>query len=273
MFGTLVMPTAMPSDDVGTGSAKTNPVEQSEGGAFDALGDEQAKPGLRDATKTAIFHFINDAARVQFFRDIREWFGKKDQLFRIWDDDSVEWVYARLESIGSTRTITNRNHLAVQFNFEIYSPVWNGEYKGILMYDDGHYYDTGLYYDSGGDAVVLDSSPKTFSIENGGNAVQTNLTIKVTAGSANITNIKIEGNGAEIQFSGTINSTKELVIDCGAYTVENNGVDAIADFERLSSHSIEEWFILVAGSNSITVTITGGSTDSEIDFDYYDAHA
>jgi len=274
-FGTLTLPDEMPTDDNSTAPYMTDGLPLSTGGAYDLFGDDQSYPiGTYELSKTCVFHFSSSATARTYFNALRAMTGQRQHLFRQWDDGTVEWVTARLKKVSSKRELENVYHIEVDLTFEVYSHYWHGSYIGAWTFDSGKYFDTGLYFDSGGDGVVLNTSPKTFTITISGNAIINDPTITVTAGSANITALEIKntttGHKAELDFTGTITASESLVIDCGAYTVENDGVDAEDDFDLGATHAIEEWFRLAPGANTITVTITGGSTDSTIDFDYYE---
>lgn len=274
-FGTLTLPDEMPTDDNSTAPYSSAGIALSTGGAFDSFGSDQSYPaGTYKLTKACSFHFTSSATMRTYFNALRAMTGQKTFLFRQWDSGVVEWVMARLLRVDAEREVENKYHLEATLEFEIYSHYWHGSYLGAWTFDAGYYFDTGLYFDSGGDSVTLNVSPKSFTITISGNAIINDPTITVTAGSANITALEIKntttGHLAEIDFTGTITASESLVIDCGAYTVENDGSDAESDFALGSTHAIEEWFRLAPGANTITVTITGGSTDSTIDFDYYE---
>ena len=120
----------------------------------------------------------------------------------------------------------------------------------------------------------------TKTVANSGNYYVVNPIITLTAGSTNITEAiiqKMSSTGAtilnELYFTGTLLAGNALVIDCGALTVLNNGVDASADFDTGTSHKEAPWFTLWPSNNTVRVTLTGGSTDSVLDVDFYPAHA
>ena len=273
-FSTLTLPDEMPTDDNSTAEYTSSPIPLSSGGAFDPFGDVQTySVGTYKLSKTCSFHFSDTDTMKTYVNSLRALAGQKAQLFRQWDNDTVEWVMARLLRITSDRELESTRHIEVNLEFDVYSHYWHGSYIGPWYLDDGHYLNAGLYLDSGGDNVVLNTSPKSFTITLDGNVVMNDPTITVTAGSASITALEIKNttasNLSELDYAGTIAAGESLVIDCGAYTVENDGVDDEANFSLGATHGIEEWFRLIPGGNTITVTITGGSTDSEIDFDYY----
>lgn len=273
-FGSLVLPDRMPSDDHSTGEYATNPMPLSTGGAYDPNGDGQAKiVGAYDLSKRALFTFSDENEMKSFFNSLRALAGQKDRLYRRWDTGDIEWVTARLKAIEGVREIKNQSHMVADMLFEVYSHYWHGEFAGKWYFDDGHYFDTGLYFDSGGDNVVLSESPKSFTVTLEGDAIVNDPLIKVTAGVADITAIEIKntasGHEAEIDYTGTISAGETLEIDCGEYSVENDGVDDEENMSLGTTHAINEWFRLAPGDNPIIVTITGGGNDSEIDFDYY----
>lgn len=76
--------------------------------------------------------------------------------------------------------------------------------------------------------------------------------------------------GESITFSGTILANKTLVIDTGTMQVTNDGVDAYDDLTLSPTADLAAWFALEPGSNTITVTFTGGGAGKQISFSYYE---
>ena len=264
----------MPSHDLSTGDYTTAAFPLTQGGAFDGLGTEQAKPRNYTLTRKILIWFSTEAERKTYFEGLRALVGWRGRLYREWDNGTdVEWITARFVGISAERQIENRFHIEVDLTFEAYSHYWHGDFVGTWLLDSGEFFDTGLDLDAGGDEVVLDASPKSFTISMTGNAIVNDPTITITAGGANITAIEIKnttaGHLAELDYTGTINAGDDLVINCANYSVLNNGSGDESNFAIGSTHAINEWFRLAPGDNTITVTFTGGSTDSEIDFDYY----
>lgn len=138
-------------------------------------------------------------------------------------------------------------------------------YGGIVVFDDVEVVEI----------TTLASSPTAVTITADGNAAIDDLVITVTAGGAAITALEITNVTSEataggvdteicdISYDGTIVAGKSLVIDCGAYSVENDGSDAMTNLTRETGHEVDGLFELRPGVvNTITVTFTGGSTDS-----------
>jgi len=276
-LGILALGQRMPSNDLSTGIVTTVPFSQLAGGGFDALGTEQASSGVYTLTKSFRIWFATEAERITYFGSLRALKGKRGRLIRKWDNDVSQYVTARILGVTAERTLDDTRSLECEIKFEIYSAYWHGDYTGTWTFDNGEFFDIGLYFDSGADDFILDASPKSITITMEGNAISNDPVINVTAGSANITAIEIKntttGHLAELDYIGTILAGNTLKIDCGAYTVQNNAVDADADFSTGTTHTINEWFRLPPGANTIVVTFTGGSTDSIINFDYYEAFA
>lgn len=265
-FGQTALPEQMPVEDIGTGVVELASFPLSSGGAWDGLGADVAS--IRGTTITKKAKISGANAQTEYMA-LRGLLGKKDRLYREWSDGNIEWVTARLKKIGSERTVKHRAHIEVTLEFEVYSAYWHGTLIGQWYLDDGHYLDTGLTFDSNDAAFALDTSPKSVTVNQPGNAIIKDGILSLTAGSSNITAVSIEGNGSHLVFSGTILAGDALVIDCGEYTVENDGADAIANFSLGANHAINEWMHLNPGDNSFTVIITGGGTTSTIDFSFY----
>lgn len=265
-FGNVPLPEQMPVEDIGTESVETSSYPLSSGGAFDALGSDVATIRGSRITKKGKISGANSQAEYVALRGM---LGKKDRLYRVWNDGNIEWVTARLKKIESERNVKHLNHIDVSLEFEVYSSYWHGELIGIWYLDDGHYLDTGLDLDSNDASFVLETSPKTVVVDQPGNAVVKDGIISITAGSSNITAFTILGSDSHIVFSGTVLSGKTVIIDCREYTVKNDGVSAMNNFSLGASHAINDWLQLAPGENTFVVTITGGGNNSSIDFTLY----
>lgn len=222
------------------------------GGTYDPLHDERLPLARTLLTHTGAVYSPVDSTRMSAKRDALKINGKSGTLYRLWDDGTTrEWVYARCEDVDANRSLENKNWEEITFTFLILSPAWNGD--GI------------------DDTETLSSSPHTYSLSNDGDAVVVDAVLTLTAGSADITSVTFSTGDAEIQYTGTISAGNDLVIDCGAMSVQNNGTGDYVNFARTANHAEDYWFPLQPGSNPITVTFTGGSTNSSLNVVFYEA--
>ena len=244
------LPTRMPHSDVG-GLKRRDASVDTAAGNYDAFGAEQLTIARTPLTHRGIIKATSAAALVTAKRAALKIAGKTGKLYRLWDGGTVrEWVNARCLDVSAVRRIENVLHEELEFAFVALSPAWNG-----TVHDDD---------------FTINASPKNITVANAGDARVLNAQITVTAGSAAITAVTLATGSAELTYSGTIAISKALVIDCGALSVKNDGAAAYADFTWTGSHTTRWWFPLASGNNTVTVTLTGGSTDSVVNFQYYD---
>ena len=157
--------------------------------------------------------------------------------------------------------------------FQIQTP-WYGTFRGT-----GWSLDSGETLDAScvGGAILysLYPSPKALTLANNGNVMTRHVSCKVLAGSAAITALTIAVGNCDMDFSGTIASTKTLqIIQRQNYAaITNDGSNAYDDWNYGGSHTSGWWLELAAGTNTMTVTYTGGSTDSYITLEYADGWA
>jgi len=202
--------------------------------------------------------------------------GKRDQLYRRQRDGTFEWAWARLVQVSSTQLPKHVLHLPVDLTFQVLPPLqWFGEHHGTGWFfnqPDPIYFDSGRFFNEGDDTVILDVTPKTVVVTNGGNAVVRNAVITVTAGGTPITALNISKSGeTDLSYSGTIPSGQSVVLDCGALSVKNNGFADYAHLAVGANHKIDGWLRLDPGINSIVVTRTGGGGLSSITVQFYEA--
>jgi len=273
---TFELPDRLPADDVGTGQVKTPFVDVDFGGAFDLRRNDDSVFGSRTLQKRCLFYFSDQDERETFFRDLRGYVGVPAKLFRTWDDGTDEWVSCRLANIRGTRTLNNVLHQEVTLIFQIYSPYWRGSYNGAWTFDSGKKFDYGLEFDSGDDYTFNVTSGVSFDVVHDGNTIAKDPIITITSGSAAITSgspaLTISASNIELEYDATINANESLVLNCGNFSVENNGVDDYANFSRGSNHKINEWFRLPAGTTEVTLTFTGGGGGVTCEFAFYDGH-
>ena len=275
-FGSTTLPIYEPKDAIGTAQARPGLVRTT-GGFFAAVGSETLDA---DSKRVHIRRQIVEdtpADLITTYYALRALRGVRDKLYRRRDDEAVEWAYAWLVECEGTREAKNITVLNVELTFELLSTQWYGaEHNAGWTFDSGEYFDTGLYFDSQDFLFTLsDSIPITMTVTNGGNDTVRNEIVTVTAGAAAITNLvikrKVGGVTYEhLVYAGTISAGQALVIDCGADSVKNNGVGDYANFSRGANHQTNWLLQLLAGDNSIEVTITGGSINSTILFTFSD---
>jgi len=267
--------------DVGSGKTPSHFQPLPDGGALDGYSGQRKHPQAVEITKTVRLYAATESAMSDLFFSIRALVGTRDKLYRQLIDDTLQWQYARLVEMPAVRDYQKSKLGLIQdidLLFVTQDALWKSEHPhGDWYLDDGHYLDDGLYLDT--DIIyILDSSPKVInrsvgSASDAGRAPVRDLQIKVMAGSSAITALTIaRTDGETLTFSGTIASGEELIIDCGTMRVTNDGVDAYDDLSIAATADMAAWFTLQPGANNeITVTFTGGSTDSTLEFVYHGA--
>jgi hypothetical protein len=124
------------------------------------------------------------------------------------------------------------------------------------------------------DTIVLDTSPKTVTVANGGNYQVKAIVLAFAAkAAAPVSNITVASGSCSWTWTGTIAATKTLSVDCGTRTIRNDGADAYAGFGFNPAHTVADWLVLQPGNNSVTITWTCGGTATELTFTYYEGWA
>lgn len=245
-------------------------------GGYDSDGDQDATavlPYELSCTSTILATSqANWRAEVDKFRALVR---KTGRLYRkAIDDNTIQWCKARLVAMPTVQGPHQVLWTKVNFRFQVRS-LWVGADHTPWVLDSGEIFDGGLYLDEAGFTETMASSPHTITVTNGGNRVVTNPVVTITAGGANITAATIAKTGeTKIVWSGTLTAGNDLVIDCGKFTITNNGANAYSGKAAFdSNHTIAEWLRLDPGNNDIDVTFTGGSTDSTVTVEFRDGWA
>lgn len=277
-FGTVTLPIYERESDHSPIPARVG-VVGTIAGAYDTLGADDAPQELPYNVSVRGVVLEDTAAALRTTLDgLRALVGKRKNLYRRADsNDEIQWARARLVSEPMRRVQGNVLHCEVEMVFQILTP-WVGADHSTWVLDDGEYLDTALYLDEAGETFT-GSSPHIFTTTNGGNRVVTNPVITLTAGGASVTSVTITkvgtgGSETKIVWTGTLLTTKKLIVDCGTFTITNDGANAYSGKAAFdSNHTIAEWLRIDPGYNEITVTWVGGSTDSTVLLEYRDGWA
>jgi len=279
-FGTTTIPTDLPEQDTGAGEiGNVEFLPLPGGGSSRTIGSATANPQARSIkVKGAISTKSQTptALDTQFYA-LQALLGVHDKLYRNRSGDTTqwEWIYATCMKISAPRKLKNREHIEMDFTFQLEQAAWNGANHYSWTLDSGEYLDTGLYLDSADFTFALDASPKTVTVTNGGHVTVEDCTITVTAAGTAITALQIERvvdatTYEDLNYAGSIAAGQSLVIDTGSWSVENNAVDDYDNFSLGAGHKNDAWLRLLSGDNSIKVTKTGGSAASTITVEFYD---
>ena len=269
-FGTLTLPVYNPRYSLDTVEAK-NTIVKTVAGGFDTAGDGEAALDLPQAInyRGVILEDSLSAWRTAI-DTLRAQSRKRARLYRrSWDTDEVQFCTARFMSAQTERDFQQARIYDVRLRFLQQTP-WVGHDHTAWTLDSGEILDDALYLDDSGYTFTLDTSPKSVVVVNGGNRATSNVRLSITAGSANITALTIACGDAEFVCGATVSVGDVLVIDSGAQAVTDDGVAAYGSFALTSNHSIDEWIRLEPGDNTITVTKTGGSTNSTLLVEFQD---
>ena len=277
-FGSTTLPSTRLEGTFGTGADVDSGV-QTVGGMLDTRGDGYATLRVPyDVVYSAWVYNAAEATAMTQFKALSALRGTRAKLYRINEYDSTEhWAYARLMQVQAPWQYQRRTMQPVSLLFQLLTPWYEDATAGDpWVLDDGEVLDDGLYLDeSGALTYTLDAgsgNANAISVRNNGNAVSYYASLAITAGTNAITVATIQGPYSKFTWTGTVASGKVLVIDCRNRTVTNDGVNAYSGLALDTTHYIDYWLQLPPDSwAGITITLTGGSTDSELTLTY--AHA
>lgn len=248
------------------------------GGGFDQYGDTRAM-GRFPYQQTFQCVLFNES-KTTLQTDLEALRGEaknRQKLYRLGDDGSQHWAWARLRQIRQRRIPGQayRHDLLLEFDIWSYWQIGSGgdfSTNGVAPgweINDPYNLNTGLYFNDSVQTETMASSPHVMTITNNGNEQVTEMLITLTVGSANITALTITSDtGASLEYNATLNIGDVLKIDTGAFSALVNGSNAYG-FDKFyvasSGHTLEGWMLLnESGDTNITVTFTGGSNDSTI---------
>lgn len=270
-FDGALLPTGKPLDDLSTGQVESTVVD-SLASAFDFYGSTRRLPRRQLIEYTGIYAgpaiyevddrgnrlvdgsgnsiIVTNTDYDSYLRiavdHLKAHVGEKGILLRRREDDGAyQWKNARLLSVNHKRVNEDTDILIrVSCVFETIDPTWKSETATNTVQALAATATTNMTLTVSGEEEVTDS-------------------IITIAASSNVTQIEVKiSTNQWLYFNGTILATKSLVIDCGAYTVKNDGVGAYANFFLLGT--IQAWLCLSPGSNTISFVTVGGPATATI---------
>ena len=257
-FGTLyasatVLPTLDGSQPQGAGPVESSLVRLPGGGAYDWRGSERAQIGPTTLLTKGVWVEATVALMETKLAALKALVGVRDRLWRN-NGARQDWRWARLLEVRSDLEAGLAADALIEMQFEALPGAWMGS---------GHLVN-----------ATLDASPKAAVCTNLGNVRVTHGIVTITAAGSAITQVKVAIAGvSEIQWIGTLAVGTNLVIDCGARTIRNAGVNAYAGFSLTANHLVTDWLRLEPGANSVLIYRTGGSAASTASVNYNDGWA
>jgi hypothetical protein len=263
-FGSTVLPPALPKSDAGTGGSTLQLTPLPWGGQFDGLGSGVAPmPGDKLAYKSRLIG-TSTSSLDGLYKAYRLLRGTRAKLYRRNGDTTQHWCWARLIEVKATWDYEHIVHIDLNFEFQMLSPCW----YSVTTHD----YSSGVAVAEPDDLTTIlaeSGETTTLHITQTGDIDQPAAIFAVTAtGYASMVTINNTTTGYSFTYSATINPGDTLVIDTGAMSVQNNGVDDYAHFTPPANH--EEWMHIAPGANTLLITIVGGGSFT---ISYYAAFA
>lgn len=164
-------------------------------------------------------------------------------LVRVMPDASERTTTAEVVAIGSIEDNYAGEAVGLVVDFLLPDPAFYGSAATVTQ--------------------AIAASPTNFALAYAGTLATHRPVLTFTGPISNprLTNLTLDaGAGFYVEALVTVGAGDELVIDCGAWTATNDGVNAIGSIRHSGAF---EFFRLVPGPNSLRVTATapGGSLD------------
>lgn len=272
MFGSVLLPLGMAEDDLSTGAVDSG-LMASVGGAFDALAGRRLLPRWRSIGHTGTYwatesylvrgsdffvdHLGNylipgapDTLLRQQVDALRSRLGAVGSLWRLREDDgSLQWVTARLMSVGYDQRVEDRLSATLRSTFETLMAGWRSQAARTA-------------------SVAYPAAARRLLIHNGGNLPVDDAILTITA-SSTITSLTITMTGVDLRWTGSLTAGQTLTIDCGRRTVVKAGASAYAGWSLGSGHTAAGWLPLAVGDNLLQVTGSGAGTVAATWYDQF----
>jgi hypothetical protein len=256
-FGSTNLPTRAQTQDVGTGEARSGLVTLPDGSAFDARGTATTRVTPWELSVSGAIEASTPGDLLTAGSALYGLIGRSDYLYRTPDGGTAnsQRLRARCLRVDVARDVRHRLWAEPTLVFEVQGPVWSGTADVT--------------------AIGTFTSGGTLNVSNAGNAPVWDPVFTIVSSGAAITSLVLrqstEPYAAELCFGtaygtgtsgGTLPAGGTLIIDCGEYSVSNNGTNAYSRFELGSNHHIDGWAQLMPSPSATewVVTFNGGAS-------------
>ena len=169
--------------------------------------------------------------------------GTRGTLYRKrWDDLAVEWKTARLLQVRQSKVADDRTVKAeLDCTFEAPDALWRGSTQASAT------------------GTLTSGSTITLPVANTGDQTVEDAQFSVLADGGTISSITVActATGVSWTWAGALISGSWLVVDAGALTVQQDGVDSYSGFGLNSGHSARGWLPLAPGLNNLQISSVG----------------
>lgn len=261
-FGDVDLPIYNIEQDLSVGQVDSALLNTANGRSVDYLGSLRRVPRSQEIQVQGIYHedvsllvdesnnfivddlgnmFVSgasgDTLRAQIDA-LRSAIGTVQKLYREDLDTGVlRWKLSRLTSVSQPKSYRDRGVISnLSAIFETAQPRWKAETVTTT-------------------SASLTSGTTTVTVDSLGTEAIDDAVITITADGGTVSSVRIVLNDADFTWAGTLADGDDLVIDCGALTIQNDGVDGYSDFTLAAGHALDGWLRLLAESNEINVTV------------------
>ncbi len=167
-------------------------------------------------------------------------------LVRTMPDGSTRTAQAEVVSVGDILDDDGHEMIGLTVDFLLADPFFHGPAASVTQ--------------------AIAASPTDFTVTNAGSVANPKPVITFSGPITNprLANLSIDaGGGFHVECLVTVAAAKLLVIDCGAWTALNDGVNAIGSVRHSGAF---EFFRLEPGANSLRVTSTSPGGSVRLDY-------
>ena len=220
----------------GLGGDVTSDVVATAGGSHFAYGGGVVPLGVHRISHRGIY-----SSSVE--TNVNAYLGLLGQRLSLWreqeSDNAIHWKTARLIDARWDRDVEQSQHAEIVSEFEAVG-YWKAESQ----------------------STTSRASTGTLTPTGGGLARVFDAVITFTASGTGPKTIQMQdsASGIDWTWSASITDTQVLTIDCGAFSVLNNGANAYSSLTLNGAHASDYWCVVMPGANTFTFTLTGAGT-------------
>lgn len=248
----LTLPTvygASGSWTIAEGDVVTDYVSLPRGRTWDALRTDRARIARARYDLDCVLVESTEAALLTSHQALMAKRGVVGVLRRVDAAGNTHSLTARLGSVEAKGIPANgRFFQPIRLRWESAEPPWRG-----LLHRG---------------TVTVTGAEGSLSLPNNGGEDFGGPVFTLTAGSGSVTAFGFTmTSGTRVwkwAWTGTLAATKALVVNCGAFTVTNDGANAYSGFALDATHNENDWASAIAGGLTFTVSVTHSGTDPSL---------
>ena len=243
-------------------------------GGFDIYGDDMAPKAVGNV-RVGLWLLANNEAEMRWRVDevyALAGLGRERLYLDPRNGEANRYTWAKLNNVQSSENAKNAPHrmMKLTLSFQCEEPYWLGQGTEAPYYGGGFTYGSGAVFGGGTTSYDLTGLSTDLTVTNNGNAHTYPRIILEPQTGDSCENVVIQrivsGSVVEtVSYTGVLDDTNQLVIDCRNVSVALDGVAAYAALTVTRGY----WLMLKPGANTVRVKFDNAGDAARVKIRYF----